>query len=331
LRATTRPVWFRLIVLGAALLAARWAGAVEVWMPETGEVQLEAAPTGAAGEAYKRAVALIGAGQWSGGIADLRTLIAANPGADWLPQARSVLARGLIASGDYTAGFNELETLRTENPGTALAAQAHDLQVAAARELAKNHPYSAATLFDRLKTQAKTPEEEALIQKEKADAYLDGRLYLEAQDEYLQLATNYRDSIWAPYAWFRIADCQWRMARWLDLGAQPFQQADKAFKDYLSVYPDGSNAPEAKALIVEVHRREAQKYRQIAQFYITAEKRPWAAVNYLNYLISDFADTPQAAWARTQLERIGAPPAPPLAGWPREFKMFGVAPVSEGK
>ena len=84
--------------------------------------------------------------------------------------------------------------------------------------------------------------------------------------------------MWAPYAWFRIADCEWQMARWLNLGVERYQQADKALKDYLSVYPDGSNAAEAKARVVEVHRREAEKYRQIAEFYITAEQRPWAAV-----------------------------------------------------
>ncbi len=220
-----------------------------------------------------------------------------------MPQARSVLARGLVASGAYEKGFNELETLRTENPGTALAAQAHDLQVSAATAAASTDVDTAGRLFDRLKSQARTPAEEALLQKQKADAYFDARYYLEAEDEYLQLATNYRDSMWVPYAWFRIADCEWQMARWLNLGVERYQQADKSFQDYLKVYPDGSNAPEAKARMVEVHRHEAEKYRQIAEFYITAEQRPWAAVNYLNYLVSDYADTPQAAWARQELEQ----------------------------
>jgi outer membrane protein assembly factor BamD (BamD/ComL family) len=331
LRSLRAPVCCRLIILGAVLVAARWAGAVEVWMPETGQVTLESAPTGAEGEQYKRAVALIGAGEWDGGIAMLRKLIAANPQAEWLPQARSVLARGLVASGSYVAGFNELEALRTQYPGTSLAAQIHDLEVAAARRMARSDIDGAGKLFDRLKEQAQTPEEEALLQKQKADAFFDAEYYLEAEDEYLQLATNFRNSIWAPYAWFRMADCEWRMARWLNLGVERYQQADKEFKEYLTVYPDGANAAEAKARMVEVHRREAEKYRQVAEFYIIAEHRPWAAANYLNYLVSDYADTPQGQWAKQELDRISAPPAAPLRGRPRQLRLFGVAPVSENE
>jgi outer membrane protein assembly factor BamD (BamD/ComL family) len=320
-------------MLSALLLAARGVGtsAVEVWMPETGDLTLESAPTGAAGEAYRRAVALIGAGEWDGGIGQLRKLIAANPTAEWAPKARCVLARGLIASGSCEAGFNELEALRTQYAGTPLAAQARDLQVVAATELAKDSPTAAGKLFDRLKAEAGSPEEEALLQKQKADAFLEARRYLEAEDEYLQLATNYRQSIWAPYAWFRIADCEWELARWLNLGLERLQQADKAYKDYLSVFPDGSNAAEAKQRMLEVHRREAEKYRQIAEFYIVAENRPWAAVGYLNYIVTQFADTPQAEWAKQELEQIEAAHGPPLPGQPRQFKMFGVSPVTEDK
>ena len=289
MRPTRVPAWCRLVILSAVLIAARsaGAGAVEVWMPETGDVVLESAPTGAEGEAYRRAVALIGAGEWNGGIAELRKLIAADPGATWVPQARYVLGRGIVASGSYQAGFEELAALRAQHPGTPLAAQARSVQVVAARELAKEDAAAAGKLFDRLKAEAGGMEDEALMQKEKADALLEAHLYLEAEDEYLQLASNYRQSIWAPYAWFRIADCEWQMARWLNLGLERLQLADKAYKDYLTVYPDGSNAAEAKARVLEVHRREAEKYRQVAEFYIVAEKRPWAAVNYLNALVSE--------------------------------------------
>jgi len=333
LRAVRAPALCRLIMLSAVLLAVGGlrTSAVEVWMPETGDMVLESAPTGAEGEAYRRAVALIGAGEWDGGISQLRKLIAANPTADWAPQARCVLARGLIASGSCEAGFNELEALRTQYAGTPLAAQAHDLQVVAASELAKDDPTAAGKLFDRLKVEAGSMEEEALLQKQKADAFLDARLYLEAEDEYVQLATQYRQSIWAPYAWFRIADCEWEMAKWLNLGVERLKQADKAYKDYLSVYPDGSNAAEAKQRVLEVHRGEAEKYRQIAEFYIVSQKRPWAATSYLNYIVTEFADTPQAEWAKQELQKIEEALGPPLPGQPRPFKMFGVSPVSEGK
>ena len=300
-------------------------------MPETGDLLLESTPTGAEGEAYRRAVALIGAGEWDGGISQLRKLIAANPTAEWTPKARCVLARGLIASGSCRAGFDELQALRTQYAGTPLAAQAADLQVVAASELAKDSPTAAGELFERLKKEAGSPEEEALLQKEKADAFFDAHLYLEAEDEYLQLATNYRQSIWAPYGWFRIADCELEMAQWLNLGLERLQQADKSYKDYLSVYPDAANSAEAKDKILEVHRHEAQKYRQVAEFYIVSQKRPWAAVPYLNSLITDFPDTPQAEWAKQELEQIQAAQGPPLPGQPRQYKMFGVAPVEEGK
>jgi len=307
------------------LLLARLAGAVEVWMPETGDVVLEASPTGQEGERFRRAVALVGAGQWAGGIDDLRRLIAENPTAPWVPQARSVLARGLIASGAYREGFEELETLRNEAPDTPLGRQARELQVTAARQLALKDPPAARQLFQRLMARAQTADEAAEYQKEQADAFFQARHYLEAEDEYLQLATRYRDSIWAPYAWYRIADCERALAEWLDLGLERLQLAEKAYQDYLSVYPDGANAPEAKAKIAEVRELAAAKHREVAEFYINAEKRPWAAVPYLNHIVNQFAESPHADWARAQLERIAGLPGPPLRGRLRQFDVRGVS------
>ena len=46
---------------------------------------------------------------------------------------------------------------------------------------------------------------------------------------------------------------------------------------------------------------------------------------------ASYADTPQAEWAKAELEKMQDAQGPPMPGKPRQSKMFGVAPVSESK
>ena len=62
----------------ATIVSAARVEALDVWTPQTGEVELEALPRDTADARRVHALALIGAGQWAGGVAELRALILAH-------------------------------------------------------------------------------------------------------------------------------------------------------------------------------------------------------------------------------------------------------------
>ncbi len=308
-----------------ALAAARSGAALEAWTPETGRVELEELPRDEAAARYRHAVALVAAGQTAGGLSLLRELTEANPDAEWVPQARSMMARALLAEGRYRRAFRQLGALAEDYPDTPLAERARELRRTAARLQTQQSVGRGLRMYEELIERAESFEEAALLQKEKADALLAAERYLQAEDEYLVLISRYPRSAWVPYAWLKVAECEWRLARWLDLGLERLREAERAYTDYLEVYPDHAMVGEAREQVSEVRSRQAQKYRQIAEFYMLSERRPWAAVNYLRLLTQNYADTEHAEWAQEQLERVGSPPEPPLRGERRTLKLPGVA------
>ncbi|MFW6189974.1 MAG: outer membrane protein assembly factor BamD [Planctomycetota bacterium] len=293
-------------------------------MPETGEVRLEELPRGERPERLRHAMALIGAGQLPGGIAELRALLEENPEAEWAASARLVLARGYLAQPDYRKAFEQATRARESGADTPAARRARELQRKTASLQAKESIGRAREMFDRMLQMAESYEEEAELQKEKADAVFAAGRYLEAQDQYMVLASRYSRSAWVPYAWYRIADCEFELARWLDLGTQRLREAIRAYADFAEVYPDHGKVDEAKVKMKEARERLADKYRQIAEFYIRAEERPWAAVHYLEYLAQEFAETPEGEWASQKLERIREQSEVPLRGERRTLPAPGI-------
>lgn len=323
---TTKILW-----LAAGLLwAASAVLAVEVWTPETGEVQLEKLPRDTATTRRAHALALIGAGQWAGGVAELRELIAADPEGEWVTDARLAMARGLLACGEYGKAFDELAGLGVEHAGSPLAQELRKLQFTAARLQAEQDMGASLRLYDRLIDTGSTDEERAGALKEKADVAFDKGLYLDAQDGYMALTSFYPYSKWAPYCLFRYAECEWEMAKWLRLGLERVQAAERSFVDFLETSPAHAYASEAKEKLAEVRSTRAALYSQIARFYMDTKRRPWAAINYLEYIQEEFRETPEAEWATETLGKITRGAEVPLRGDMKPLRLPGVSTAQPG-
>jgi len=309
--------------VGLFLVAASALG-LEVWTPQTGEVSLEELPRDTAAAKRRHALALIAAGQWAGGVAELRKLIAADPHGEWVTEARFAMARGLIAVGRCKTAFEELERLRIEHAGGPLAERARKLQLTAARMEGASDVDAAFGLFDRLIDTSTRAEEAALIQKEKADAAFDAKRYMTARDEYGALANLYPNSEWVPYCLYRMADCEWQMARWLGLGSERLRRAERMFTEFAEMFPTHAYAAKAKERAALARARRAEFSRRVAEFYIEARRRPWAAMSHLEYICDEFPGTPQAEWAAGEMNRIREQSKAPLRGETRPLVLPGV-------
>jgi len=328
--------WMRHVGGCLLMLAVVVAGPVrgmEVWMPETGEVELEEMPRDTLEGRRRHAYALVGAGQWAGGIRELRVLLRENPEAPWIGEARLILARALLGAGKRGKAFDELAELQKEQPDTPLALEAWSLQRAAARQESAEDLGSGLDLYDRLIEAAPDELEAADLMRARGDVAFDAGRYLIAQDEYMALVSFYPRSEWVPYCWYRIAECEWEMATWLGLGLEGVVASERSFEDFANTYPRHEKAGNARKLAAEAHDARAKRNAEIVRFYIRGEKKPWAAVNYLEYLRDEFPDTPQAEWAEDKLEKVREQLRAPTPGRVRPLALPGVqqagAPTAE--
>jgi len=321
------PLYGALALLAVGAAAVR-AEPIEVWMPETGEVQIEALPRGTPEEQRLHALALIGAGQYAAGIFQLRELIKTDPGSEWVPQARLAIARGLIASGHANEAFDELDYVLARYGDGELASRATSLQFTAARAEAMRDVDSAAALYDRLierliYTRA-TLEDAARACKEKADAFYRAGRYLEAGEEYKSLVGTFPDSQWRSYCAYMVAECEWQLATTFGLGLERTEMAERSFRDFVDWYPADSRAAQARDKTQEARGSQATIYWETALYYVDAARKPWGAVSYLEHILKEFPDTPEAEWAARELARVRGALEAPLRGEVWEMALPGV-------
>ena len=309
----------------AVLASAQRALGAEMWMPETGEVRLEDLPRESVEARRLHALALIGAGQWSGGVEVLRLLLEAEPNAPWAPEGRFAIARGLLASGRARQAFDEFGRLGEEFPESPYAAHVREYQRTAARAQAVHDPDGASALYDLLIDTTEDADVQAVLQRDKADAFFRARRYLDAEACYLELIMRFPRSEWSAYAWYRSADCEWQMANWLGLGLERMESAEQQFEDFADAYPTDARADDALERVAEVRAARATFSWEIARFYVDAEKKPWAAITYLERIVREFPDAPEAEWAAAELGKIRAGLKAPLRGDTKELSLPGVA------
>lgn len=316
-----------IVMLALALwLAASAPGtlAIEVWTPETGQTDIDALPRETPEARRKHALALIGAGEWAAGIFQLRGLLAADPDAVWVPEARLAIARALVASGQPAEAFDDMDAFLKQHPNSSLAAQVRPIQLTAARVQTALDKEAGMALYERLVDSAETRQEAATVQKHKADALFDAEHYLDAQAEYMTLINLFPDSEWTPYAWFRVADCERELAGRLSLGLERSQLAEQEYREFVERYPTDSRVQDARKRIEEARSDRASLNWRVALFYIQAVKRPWAAVTYLEYIAQQFPESPEAKLAAEELKRIRKSLPAPLRGEVRELALPGV-------
>ncbi len=305
------------------------AGALEVWMPETGEVALEELPRDTVEARRRHAYALVGAGQWAGGIRELRVLIRDNPDEVWVPEAQIMLARALMGAGRREKAFEKLTELQQKDLEEPLARRAWSLQRAIARREVERNLDRGMRMYDSLIAVAPDEQEAADLMRAKADAAFRARRWLLAQDEYLTLISFYPRSEWVPYSWYQIARSEWKMARWLGLGLERVTEAERTFEDFARIYPEHEKADDARRLAAEARRERADRKAGVARFYIRGRRRPWAAVPYLEYLAEQMPDTEAGRRAAEELETVRLQLRAPTPGRERPLPLPGVEPADQ--
>ncbi len=300
------------------------AGAIEVWTPQTGEVDLDEPVGPDVRSRLRHAYALIGARQWAGAIPQLRKLLKESPDAAWAGEARLMLGRALMQAQNYEGAFEELSKLTAGYPEDELAVRAHQMQYEAAQRASGKHLGSALRMYDRLAETAADEAEMMDALRRKGDAIFERGNYLRAQNEYLALTSFDARGEWAPYCWYRVAQCRWRLANWLGLGLERVRRAERAFADFVELYPDHNLTSKAQEELAEVRRRRAEMNARVAQFYDSREDRPWAALNYLRYIVEEFPESPQSEWAEWRMRRIEEEMNGPARGERQDLPLPGV-------
>jgi outer membrane protein assembly factor BamD (BamD/ComL family) len=302
----TKKTLLAVLSLAAALwLCTRTAPAIEAWAPGAGEIDLNKLPRETQDEKFHHAVGLIVAGQADSGVNELRELLAEKPDAPWAEQARYMIAFGLLKARKYEKAFEESEKFRGLYPESGLKEEAFQLQLRAAALRTREDQDAGVALFNRLVANAPSRESAVYCQKEKADAIMEAGDFMAARLEYLTLI-ELGDTQWHAYGYYKIAECDFRLAQWLRLGTEHLQRARNEYEDFVRTFPEHKLAGEAKQDINRVKADVASQYRQIADYYLRIAKRPSAAVPYLHSIITEAPGTEQAAWAAERLQEVVA-------------------------
>ena len=299
---------FALALTVCASVLGGVASAIDVWTPETGEVDLEELPRETPEARFRHAAALITAGQPTSGVLRLRELVTQYPKARWVEQAYFLIATGLFTASQYESAFVEWETFLAGYPNSMLRRSAFEFQLQAAVLRAREDLEKGQALFDRLISKAPDKEFAVRCQKEKADVILRRGRFFEARDEYLTLIDFFPDSVWVPYAWFKIAECDLRLAEWIKRGTQYLESAQRGFEDFLASFPRHNLAGDAQENLEKVLTKKVAGYRRIAEYYIGPGRRPKSALPYLDLIRETLPASEDARWAgetTRQIEQAG--------------------------
>jgi len=313
----------------AALGVCDCAEATSVWTAQTGTVVLEEMPRKTFEQRRLYAFALIGAGQWRSGVRTLRRQIKATPQAEWVPDARLVIARALLGAGRYRDCFDEADRLA----GTPLTVPARALQFDAARSLAPGNLGVATKLIDRLFLSAADDDQRAYALMVLADAALADERYLLALDRYELVPEKFPETRLAARCLLQAAECEWQMARWLDLGQEHLAGAEERILEFLAEYGTDNkpDAERARKLLAQVRVRRAERYKAVALFCWETENRPWAAMPWLEALGHQrFEGRPEGKWAAERVKLVRRRMKTPLPGTFRPLPLPAARTIKKG-
>lgn len=126
--------------------------------------------------------------------------------------------------------------------------------------------------------------------------------YLEAEDEFQKVISNYPNSEWVAAAKFQIASCEAAVSKGPDYDHEATAQAKEKFEEFVKEHPDAALSEDAVKNIVQLKMREAESNFNIASFY-EKQKAVEAAKIYYNYVIDNYPESP---WAKKAQEKLKA-------------------------
>lgn len=322
----------RLLLAAAALVCPVLltpADAMEVWTPQTGEVDLEERPRQDPEDRFRHATAMLAAGETEGAVRHLRSLIKKHPDAEWTEKAHFLLGMALYNDGRYKAAYKTWTDFRRKYPDSERTERVFALQRKAAIQRSGRNVKKGMAMFDHLSEAAPDREAGALTHKARADALLHAGKYLRASDQYLALIDYYPDSRWVPYAWYQMGVCHLELAEWVGRGTEHLEEAERRLEDFVRNFPDHEYADDAREKLEEARALRAEKHRRVALYYMGPAKRPSAALPYLRYIQRALPESKQARWATENIQEILEQRGAPVQGQMHQMSLPGVTPAAK--
>lgn len=169
----------------------------------------------------------------------------------------------------------------------------------------------AVSYFQYVKNKFPYSHFAALAELRVADADFEQEKWTEAIDGYKNFIKDHPTHRKVDYAGFRIGLSHYKdipsdfflVPPSYEKDQQQLVEAQSALKDFLSSYPDSQYAVKAKDLLADVRQRLARHELYVAQYYETHERLRAAAWRYQG-LVRDYPDTPFAAQAKREADRL---------------------------
>lgn len=130
---------------------------------------------------------------------------------------------------------------------------------------------------------------------------------IDALDRFIN---DYPQNASAPGAYFQLAQTYRELVDGPRYDQASTRQSITFFTDYLILYPDDPQVPEAEAGLAEMKETYARSKLLLGEYYLRFRKNRTAARVFLNQAITEAPESPSAARAREVLARIEAMPEP---------------------
>jgi outer membrane protein assembly factor BamD (BamD/ComL family) len=125
-----------------------------------------------------------------------------------------------------------------------------------------------------------------------------------AADAYFTLEQQFPESPWAGVAQYQRALCWLRLSRGYRYDPTPVAKAEEILLDYVKRNPTGSRIREAERALDEIRADRALLYLENARFYLHRERRPRAALVYLEAMLRDTPEAPAAQAVPDLLDKV---------------------------
>lgn len=161
-------------------------------------------------------------------------------------------------------------------------------------------------LFFRVKSQALGVEILNYLIENYQEKYFDYAQYLiadyhfrdkdwrRAADAYLRIEEDFAESHWVPVAMFQRALCYLRMNRGYRYDDTQVRRAEELLLEYVRKYPRGDRIKDAEAILAGIREDRAKLYVEVARFYLHREKKPRAALIYVEAILREAPEAPAA-------------------------------------
>ncbi len=239
------------------------------------------------------------------------------PLSDYAPRAEYLIGRCLEIKGKDEAAFNAYQTIIEKYPKSAQYNEVLWRQYAIAGRFLNGEWFrlwnviplypsmdETAKLYDKIVANGPYSEVAPHAQLNIGAAREKEKNYAEAVQAYNTAADRYNNQpAIAADAMYRVGVAWQKQADTAEYDQNAAAQAIAAYTDFMVVFPDDSRVADAQKAITKLKAEQVRSSFEIAKFYEQDHKWAGAVIYYNNVLQLD-ANSPLAAAARTEIERL---------------------------